>query len=1159
MNIDSKKIYDIAIAALNNHNKFLTATEKNLSYYFFGREAALTKKMTYPQIDLVSALHAFTPEAYNPMAFFVSAFVEELANSDLRLSVTPVPVGSREPYDSFADQLEDHLLEIHRRAKRDLLKKAIVFELLAHGFFGFYSNGRDYWFLTAYDLIPGDQSIALPQNQPFWIRRTTVSKSFLQSVPGIDWQKEELHALKNLSDLDVISLLDVWIKDLDVNICFTASGQKLYQQSFPYPKIYPFFVGRDSELANNFYSKPLMSTLRLLLPKYQKAVSNIEEHSKSVANPILTYDADAGIDANRLQRALKEGWKRIIVGKNREGDIGFKAPGHLPAYALQYPDLLINHMQRHLGISDAFLGLPTKAIRERGAISAFIRTSFRKLRSFAGIIEKTFTDLDNYLLEYVLNHKLSFKDNPRFKNLEEIFQPGIRYVAEEKFKGFWSEDTRESRQETIIKTQRGLISKKQGLKELGYNQPRKVLEEIRKEREEEQQMALRFKQQMAEKPRSFWDEITARLKGQVKKRFYLYPMGEDRVLIKCSKADEKTIGFLLSDFADRILIEPMRVVKQPWPSQSVPKGIPTTKEIPAASKEKTETEEKKESETRGQKRKGAYVPPFSERKESFSPEQIKSQQKVIREAIKKFKQEEELPKKERSSSPPFSENLLRKLIKRTTTLKNPAKFLKLPGLYLVEPHAKWIATGKKLAILKGRKYDIVDKPHLLCGKDKVYGVIIVRYILENFDPEKTEKFHLVSKSQRKKWWKDNKLYLYLFEFHPFPQSITYKRPQGVQTFIRHVEVPEEEIGVPFTGDLKPITIRPKILPPPHKPEKRAFKPQEVFNVDRLMELVPEGVYDVSYKVDGLRARAWVVDRKASMYSDTGNKFSDDRVKPLLEALPKIFKHDVLLDGELVMEGIRRKDVAGYIHGKWKPTPEQLKSLRYVIFDILYVKNKSIANRPFRIRSAVLDLYLKKGCKGPICRVKHMVVKRKGIPKAVKQVSSEEGVVIRDIEASYWATHSTYKCKYMFDVDARVIAVEKTKVGLPIFHCVLRDGTYIGQTYAQSEVKAKPGDVIRVNVEHVSIRPDGSIGWYAPRPRSWKEGKITPKKISTTQVGIGGPDTLDLIKEIYLASGGTEQKWKEWYSKHLKWKKEVMPKLVERIKEKIKAGTSAAKT
>ena len=315
-----------------------------------------------------------------------------------------------------------------------------------------------------------------------------------------------------------------------------------------------------------------------------------------------------------------------------------------------------------------------------------------------------------------------------------------------------------------------------------------------------------------------------------------------------------------------------------------------------------------------------------------------------------------------------------------------------------------------------------------------------------------------------------------------------------------------------------------------------------------MEIIPEATYDVSEKIDGLRTFIWKSGDKVKLYSDVGNLFPEARVQTLIDDFKKVFSHDVLIDGELIMEGIRRKDVAGYIHGKWTPTKEQLDSLRIKCWDILYVKDKSVASIPFYKRSAILDLYLLKGCKGRICRVKHSVVKRSGIEGAIKKLASVEGAVIRDISSAYWATHTTYKMKYQFDVDARVIAIQKTKTGLPVFQCTLSDGTFIGQTYPQSEITAKPGDVIRVNVDHVSILPSGRVNWYGPKPRSWKEGKITPKKISTTQVGIGGPDNLDLIKEIYLVTGGSTKEWEEWLPKHKEWKKEKMPAFIEQIKK-----------
>lgn len=1139
--IDCSKIYTKVLDAQIRHNKFLMSTEKNLSYYIFGRDVPLVKTFTFPQIDLVQTLQAYQPEAYNPLAYFVDAFIEELANSELRLSIKPFPVASREPYEAFADQLEDYLQDLHSSVGRDKFKKSIIFELLSHSYFGIYTNGHNYWLLTAYDLIPGDELCGDPQAQPFWARRTQITKACLSKVEGIDLGREEFTGINLIPDLDLINVYDVWIKDLDLNVCFTGAGQILYKQRFPHPKRYPFFIGKDGSLANNFYNKPLMNSLRPLLKKHQDALKNIEEHSKSVANPILTYDADAGIDVNMLQRALMEGWKRIIVGKNREGKLEFNAPGHLPAYALSFPDLLTNQMMKFLGITDSFLGMPTKAIRERGAIGRLIKTSFRKLRFYASVIENTFSELDNYLLDYVLAHETKFKGNPKFKNLEQIFQEEIKYVATERFKGFWSEDTKEFRDEAMIKGSRKLIPQEETLRELGYNQPRRMLEAVKREERETQKFALEMKEMLQQRPKSLWEDITDRLKGQTKRRFFISPLTDDKVLIRCSIKDQETVAFLLSDIAEKVMIEPLKITAKALPLEKFQKveREPSSEEPVKKVSEVVETRGRPKDEPVGGEALQEAVKKLAQTEESL-PEKKTEVEAPIK----------EVPQ-EKSPSASFSEEKLKSLIRRSTTLKRPTKFLSLPGLYLVEPHAKWINSGKKSIILKSRKLDIINKPHLLCGRDLIYGVIIIREIIEDFDIEATRKFHLITSAQQENWWKNQKVYLYLFEYHPFEKPVEYKRPEGVQTFIKKVDVPSEDIGVPFSGDIKPVGINPWKIPPPHKPEKKTFQPHEVFNLEKLKEIIPEATYDVSEKIDGLRCFAWVNNGEARMYSDVGSKFGDERVRPLLDGLKQVFKHNVLVDGELVMEDVRRKDVAGYIHGKWKPKPEELKALRYICWDILYVKDRGIASKPFSTRSSVLDLYLRKGCKGPICRVEHLTAKRNLVGAASKKLASKEGSVIRDLNASYWATHSTYKMKYQFDVDAKVIMVEKTKTHLPVFHCILRDGTYIGQTYAQGQVKAKPGDVIRVNVDHISIRPDGSIGWFAPSPKSWKEGKITPKKISTTQVGIGGPDTMDLVKEIYLVSGGTQDRWDEWYPKYKIWKKEKMPALIERLKEQNK--------
>lgn len=1151
MPIDTKPIYQQALAADIRHTNFLNATEKNLAFYFFGKTVTMVKREVFPQLDILTALSSYTPEAYNPIGYLISAFVDEIANSEFKTKVSPWPVQGKEPYEAYADFLENYVKEVHRLSKRRKNIRPLTFELLTHGYFALYTDGFRYFPLTAYDFIPGDPLISDTQAQPLIVRKTKIRKIRLKNIPGVDLTKEQSPDLALVPDLEYIGLYDIWVKDLDLNVCYTQGGQEVYRQPFPYPKVYPFFAAVDTELLNSFYPIPMITRLAQLLSKYQDSIESSEESSKSIAKPLLVYDADAGIDINMVQRALKEGYKHIIIGKNREGDISFKSPGHLPGYAVQMPDKIVDQMMKHLGLTSMFLGSPVAGVRERGAVSRLIKASFRKLASKAALIEEAFSELDSYLIEYLKAHKLKATSRLKFKNVEEIFADNAYYVPEEKIQGFSSEDTYESKMFTVSKWKTKLIPQEEALEDLGHDQPRKLIERVRKEAEDNQEFAVKLRKKLEDKrPISSLDEVGNRLKGQLENRFYLTPVAEDKVLVKCHKTEAERVAFLLADLSDKVLIEAIEE-KAPVP--------PEQKDAVVQPKEEEVPEEPKEAV---QEIKGKSVVPSEEMRgetRGRPTDKLPTPEEEIKKTVSAPEKREEVSE---ATSPGFSEEALKNLVRISKMIPRgqTKKYLSLPGFFVAEPHAKWIFTGKKLLFVKARKFDILDQPHLLCGK-QVYGVIIMRRITDDFDFKALQRYHLVSDSQKEKWWKGNKLYLYMFEFHPFERALDYTKEKGDQTFIKSVQIKSESIGMPFRGDLKPIALSPWKIPQPHKPEKKSFQPHEVFSINRLKEIIPEASYDVSSKIDGLRAFLWIHDRKARMFSDEGRPWSPNRIRPILEEAVRVFKHDVLVDGELVMKGVRRKDVAGYIHGEWKPTPEQLESLRFICWDVLYIRDKGIASLPFSKRSAVLDLYrpYKLYQKGKIQRVAHAIAKnRSAVISLAKKLMSHEGVVIRDLNASYWATHSTYKMKKMFDVDAKVFAVVKTKFGLPIFYCELRDGTYIGATYAQSEVKAKSGEVIRVNVDHVSIRPDGSVNWYGPKPRSWKEGKITPKKTSTTQVGIGGADTLDLIKEIYLITGGTEQKWNEWHPKHLIWKKEKMIKFKEDIKRKIKEGVEPAK-
>lgn len=1026
--MDDATIFSKVLEAQIQHTRFLNATQKYITYYYYGKDISLVEDKVFPEIDVINLLESYSADPQNPLQYVVKQFMDEIVASDFSTSVEAFPVPNKEPYASYADNLEDYLIDIHRGSKRSSQLRMGVFELLIHGYFGIYSNGRKYWFLTPYDFIPGDPKTFEIQNQPFIIRKTKVSESYMKMM-GIDI--DNLNPLKSgVADNDKkigarqYGLYDVWIKDLDKNICFTDNGKVAYQQNFPNPKRYPFFIGRSSELLNSFYPIPVMSQLVEILKVHQTTKDNVVESAKSIGNPLLVHDTDAGIDENKLLMALKKGYKRIIIGKNSEGDIDFKAPGSLPVYAQKLPEIEEQKMSQYLGINPSFFG-QTGAARERGAISRLQQSSFRSLKAVAQILNDTFTDVDSYLLDFLQHHQIRMTEDLKLQNLEQIFNPGkIKYVPKEELQSFSLQDTRENKVFSLAKWKSKLIPQKLSLIEQGYTQPRRIIKQARAEQEEMLAMAQKMKAPPIPE-RSLLDQVDERLKGQLEFEYWLSPIARDKILVKVNFKDTKKASFLLSDLTNSVLLQQTEDAERPPQEQRSlePKPQPVPGQI--LGEDPNSLASKLASVGGLAKEPPSVLPETEETRGRPTPKVLTSEELAEKElstpTVKEVGEEEKTPSSKpiveakvvSPSSSVFNESDLEEMVKAKKIIGKIASknYLKLPGLYVVEPHAKWIDDGKKLLLILSKKFDILNKSFLLCGKS-VYGVITIKKIVEDFDFNALEKYHLVTPAQKLKWWKNALLYLYVFKYDSFEKSLSYVRTPGVQTFIEKVQITEGAPGVPQEGDLKPQVLKPKDIPPSHNSEKKTFQSSEVSSTKRLEEIVPKSTYDVSERMNGLRCFGWIVDGKALLYSDKGDDFKGSWVVSILEMLVSKFRHNVLLDGEIIMEGMKREDIISHINSGKTPTPEQLKSLRYIVWDILYVKDKSIASLPFSKRSSILDLYLQSKEKDSrmVKRVYHKVGPRIQVPKLMKMMSSSEGIVVRDINASYWATHSTYEFK-----------------------------------------------------------------------------------------------------------------------------------------------------
>jgi hypothetical protein len=112
------------------------------------------------------------------------------------------------------------------------------------------------------------------------------------------------------------------------------------------------------------------------------------------------------------------------------------------------------------------------------------------------------------------------------------------------------------------------------------------------------------------------------------------------------------------------------------------------------------------------------------------------------------------------------------------------------GLYIVSPHAEWIANKEKLLIVKAKRFAVKDKTYVLCDKDFAYGHITFASSPQKINLSTFKKLaskHKISDDERKEWWSRRRtFYSYQFSFKPFAKKRSIAVKPGTQTFIKSV-------------------------------------------------------------------------------------------------------------------------------------------------------------------------------------------------------------------------------------------------------------------------------------------------------------------------------------------------------------------------------------
>lgn len=1026
-------------------------------------------------------------------------------------------------------------------------------------------------------LIKSSNKIDSLQNQAWLTRILTAKKWYLTELKKDDKDFLDKLNLKFSNNNDDVNIWDFWSKENRQNVLMTSDGWVINKrQDWPYKKLnlYPFFELPDISVLGS--SEPI-STVQMLyaLQKiYDQQRSQIKENAEYMGNPPIVVDVESGIDTKKL-----EGKPRLIIRKYRDGEFRIVPVPPLPGYVERQPEITRQSMERNAAWSDMMQMGQAKGQRERGAISLLMGSAFTALDPKLKNLEQALNDANQILIGLLQEFSYAAKKALKFRSAQAYgeFSPSDitgKFLSNVEIRGLEPERERLRTMEIATFYKLGVFGKRKALVELGEKNPDAVMAEL----EEEHKKILEFEKEKAEYlERQAATKAPAALAAPAAPAESGAPLKEEmkeEEEEKSESSEETKVDEKMSetrrypkyiDFLGNLLMPGLRIRLNKLKFKGRVRILkPDQDTIVAKSATILAIDPIDRAEI-------VSAVPEAAGKIIFTDQNNKSNSKV-KENNSQEQKKEALEVKEKKDEPKkkaafVSTSLLLAQIKKgilKSSLikeKNLEKYQGFPGMYLVEPHSAMIYTRQKKLILKGRAYpNFLDRDVLLLG-DKAYGIIRLIYggFLSEKDINRFEKLHRVTIKERKKWWGRRPLYVYAFQIKRFAEPLAYKKPAGLQTYLKKVElilpgkVVKEKQAVPVTGDLKVAEVVPLKSYPVAKPEKKAFTTAEVYSVKRLKEILPKGHrWDISEKMDGIRAQASLKGDTVRFLSDEARDINLERIQPLVDEIKKIFPYDVVLDGELLLYLNGRltlhQGVHGYLHGHWKPKPEELSGLVYKVFDILYVKNQDISKKPYEARSKVLDLFIKKGKQ--VVRAKHLIGSIEELSSLAKQVMSKEGVIVRALDASYFHTALMYKVKKFYDVDVKVIGVETTKTGAWVYHCALRDGTYMGQSYAQKYVKAKIGDVIRMSVEHITLRPSGRLSWYAPAPVNLKARykKAPAGKESLVSTHIGRSDTLAQIKEIFLAQGGKVERWNKWLPAFKKWKAEEMPKLIAKIKK-----------
>jgi len=301
-----------------------------------------------------------------------------------------------------------------------------------------------------------------------------------------------------------------------------------------------------------------------------------------------------------------------------------------------------------------------------------------------------------------------------------------------------------------------------------------------------------------------------------------------------------------------------------------------------------------------------------------------------------------------------------------------------------------------------------------------------------------------------------------------------------------------------------------------KPLKKALSSAEAFSIKQLLDILPAGhQWIVSYKADGIRCQLHKKGNKIKLYSDEANIISPLKVEELLKVARNL-PDSIILDGELMLyldgKVQEHQGIASYIHSKESRPGE----VRYTIWDCLLLLGRDISKLPYSSRlEKVNALHIQE----PIYKIKYAIGTTAAIPRLIDRVKSDEGAIIRAADSTYWQDNLLFKYKKTYDIDAKIVKVEKKRGG-EVYLVADAEGNVLGRTFKQSYMSGKVGNIVRIAVTKIykhDVKGKTIYTLYAPSVQVGSKGAAggTSKRYQTDKKA----DTQSTLEKIYQATVG----------------------------------------